>query len=872
MSVWARARARLRGFFRRDAVAGEIREELEIHLRMRAEGYQRAGTPAPVALRRARARVGNLALWQDRGYDIRGGGVMETIWQDVRYGLRLLRRQPGFSLIAIFTLALGIGATTAIASVIDAAMLHPLPHPRPHELIYLNVEMPRPGRPGNPARYAPSKADLQAIRAMPSPPAAVSMWRTIRPPIADGSEPERVDALEIDEYFLGLFEVAPIRGRGIQAHDTNEGAPPVVMLGYGYWQRRFGGRDDAIGQRLQLDDVSAEIIGVAPVNFYGTTEIWLPLRVPAKMTAARGSGGAIYGRLKTGVTIEQAERQLTEVLARVESLGPPPPPGWQIRIGTLLARNTTGYWTTANILLAAVGLILLIACVNVAGLLLARGATRMHEVAIRTSIGAGRGRLVRQLLTESLLLGLTGGALGVIAAWWTLDALVANIPLPVSSNAPAAVNGRILAFSLAVSIVTGLVFGLAPALRLSRVRLTGVLARASRRTGAALSRRGGQWLIGVEIALALVLITGAGLMIRSFGRLVNVDLGFQPDSYLTVQATPTDLQPAVFSRYYTSLVDAIRQMPDVEAAGAINHPPLMGSMRFTSISLDDGRSEAITLRQVLPGYFEAIGLRPVTGRFPGQEDLTSGPAAVVLGQRTARRLFPDGTAVGRTLTVLKEPAVIVGIAPDLKVSGAEPYPGGDPFEVFHLYRPAAGERPDALVVVVRPREGARDLPARLRQAALQVGPRVVLERVRHGSDWLDDTVLTPKRRTVLLALLGGLGLLLTLVGVFGMTAYAVARRTREIGVRIAFGAGPRDVVRAMFSDATRPVLLGIVAGLAGSWFATRAISTFLYETTPTDAVTFAAAAVVLALTAFVAVWIPARRASRVDAVQALRTE
>ncbi len=799
---------------------------------------------------------------------------MDTLWQDLRYGARLLRRQPGFSLIAIFTLALGIGVTTGIASVIDAAMLHPLPYPRPHELVYLNVEVPRADRPGNPSRFGLSQNDLLAIRAMPSPPVTVSMWRTIaRPPIADGIEPEQLRGLEIDEEYLGLFEVAPILGRGIQKQDTREGAPPVVLLGYGYWQRRFGGRDDAIGQRLQLDNVSAEVIGVLPVTFQRTAAICVPLRMPAKMTALRGSGAAIYGRLRPGVTIEQAERRLTDVLSRVETIGPPLAPGWQVRIGTLLARSTTGYWTTANILLTAVALILLIACVNVAGLLLARGATRQHEVAIRASIGAGRGRLVRQLLTESLLLSLTGGAVGVLAAWWTIDALAANIPLPLSSNAPAVVNARILGFSLLVSVVTGLLFGLAPAIRLSRVRLSGALAGGGRRTGTGLSRRGGQWLMGVEIALALVLVVGAGLMIRSFSRLVNVDLGFQPDSFLTLQATPTDLNPAVFSQYYVSLVDAIRQMPDVETVGAINHLPLMGTTMFAPVKTDDGRDMAITLRQVLPGYFEAIGLKPVAGQFPGRGDVIGDRVPVVLGQRTARQLFPDGPAVGRLLTVFNEPATVVGVAPDLKVDGAEVRrPGGDLLEVFRVYRPTAADRPDALVVVVRPRPNARDLPARLRQVAQNIGPRVIVNRVRHGAEWLDDTVVTPRRRTVLLSLLGGLGLLLTVIGVFGMTAYAVARRTQEIGVRIAFGAKPSDVVRAMVGDAARQLLVGVLAGLTASWFATRLIATFLFETTPTDAPTFATAAVVLALTSLVAAWIPARRAAAVDPVQALRVE
>jgi putative ABC transport system permease protein len=871
MGIVSRARARLRGLFRRDVVAGEIREELEFHVDMRANDYERAGSPRPLAIEQARRRFGNLSLWQDHGYDIRGGGVMETVVQDVRYAARLLIRQPGFSVVAILTLALGIGMTTAIASVIDAAMLHPLPYPHPEQLVQINVEVPRPDRPAAPARYAPSLVDLQTIRAMPNPAATVAMWRNIfRPPIVDGPEPERLRGMEVDEYFLGIFGIVPVLGRGIQAQDTVEGAPAVVLLSHAYWLRRFGGKDDVIGQRLRLDNETAEIVGVMPRTFFRNTPLWVPLKVTSAMAPRRGSGAVTYARLRSDISMDQAKRELSEVFGRVQTSGETGAPGITASITTLLERETNSYWTTANILLGAVGLILLIACVNVAGLLLARGATRLHEVAIRASIGAGRGRLIRQLLTESLLLAFAGGAVGVLVAWWTLDSLVANIPLPVSSNAPAAINWRVLGFSLLVALITGVLFGLVPALRLSRVRVTNALARGTRRAGSALSRRGGQWLIGIEIALALILVTGAGLMIRSFGRLVSVDLGFQPESILTLQASPAELKSPVFSNYYTTLLDSIRQMPAVEVAGAINHLPLMGSASFTQMTLDSGKTVSITWRQVLPGYFEAMGLQPVAGRFPQQVDFTSGRSVIVVGQRAARELFPNGTAVGRVITFQKQPSEIIGVTPEIRVDGAEQR--REYQEVFTLYRPLPDARPDSLVMVVRPKQPGAALNEPLRQMALTVGPRAIVERVRTGADWLDDTVVTPRRRTVLLALLGGLGLLLTLVGVFGMTAYAVSRRTQEIGVRIAFGARPVDVVRAMVADATFPVFAGIAVGLAGGWFATRLISTFLFQTEPTDVPTFAGAAVALAVAAFLAVWLPARRAARVDPVTSLRAE
>ena len=865
------ALARLRALLRRDVIATEIREELESHLSMRAEDLERQGLARAEAERQAARRFGNLAVIQDRGYDVRGGGVMETIVQDLKYGVRLLIRQPGFSLVAILTLALGIGVTTAITSVIDAALLHPLPYSRPDELVHLTVAVPRPDRPA-PSRYGLSALDVETIRAISNPPVEIARWDTADQMIADGPEPERLRGYEIDSHYLDIFGVIPHRGRGIQESDTRDGALRVVVIGYGYWQRRFDGRDNAIGQQLRLDNDSYEIVGVLPAGFYRNTALWLPLQTPSASVARRGTGVSNYARLRRGLTPDQASRELTGILSEVQVQGDTTGPGSYVYVETLLTRNTYGYWTTGNILLGSAGLILLIACVNVGGLLLARGATRMQEIAIRASIGAGRGRLVRQLLTESLLLAGAGTALGLLLAWWTLDTLVSNIPLPVSANAPATLNARVLGFSVILTIVTGVLFGLVPALRLSRVRVSGALARGHSRTGAALSRRGGNWLIGVEIALALVLVTGAALMIKSFSRMIAVDLGFRPESYVTLQASPAEFKSSVFANYYTSLVDLIRQWPDVEAVGAVDHLPLMGSARYGPIVTDTGRKSSVTLRRMLPGYFEALGLSPFEGRLPLPSDLTSGRRVAVINRRAAKQLFPDGAATGRVITVGKEPTEVIGVVPDLKNEGSQPSPMRDAVEVFSMYQPAPSDRPEPLVVVVRPGPNAAALDERLRQAAQAAGARAIVERVRPGTDWLDSTVITPRRRTVLLSLLGGIGLLLTVIGVFGMTAYAVARRTQEIGVRMAFGATTRDVVRQMVQSAAWPVALGIAAGLTGAWAATRLISTFLFQTTPTDAPTFATAAAILALAALLAIWIPARRAARVDPVTSLRSE
>lgn len=795
---------------------------------------------------------------------------MASLIQDVRYAVRLLLRQPGFSTAAILTLALGIGMSTAIATVIDAAMLHPLPYPNPERLAYMGIAGPDSRGTGS----APSVQDLRTIRTVAGAPVTLAMWRNIfRPPVADGPSPERLTGQEIDQSYLDLLGIAPIRGRGIVEADMLDGAPPVVLIGYDYWQRRFGGRDDAVGQVIYFDLGEATIIGVLPSSFERTAPIFRPLRVDPRQIAGRGTGTATYVRLKDGVSIDRAQRELTRILSGL--------PGWrtddEVRLQPLLERSTSGYWTTSNVLAGAVGLILLLGCVNVAGLLLARGSSRAAELSIRASIGAGRARLVRQLLTESLVLAVAGGALGILLAAWTLDALVTNIPLPISIDAPHGLNWRIFGFSAALTMLTGVLFGLLPAWRLSRVQVSSALARGSRRGGTPLSRRGGQSLIAAEVALAVILLTGAGLMIRSFGRMVGVDLGFDPEPIVTLEARPVDLNAQTFSTYYPALLDAIRMMPGVAAAGAINHLPLMGGSMYASATTDAGTSFGLRIRQVLPGYFEAMGLMPRQGRFPTQSDYNSGQSVLVLNQKAAAKAFPDGSPIGRSLTMItdKEQGEVIGVVGDMKTDG--PLRDGEVVEAYRLYRPftkglTPDGTPESLIVVVRPTGSRAGLPERLRQAAQQVGPRALVSRVRNGDEWLDDRVVTPRQRTVLLALLGGLGLLLTLVGVFGTTAYAVARRTREMGVRIALGARPADAVRAIVADAAWPVGIGVATGLGGAWWATRLISTFLFQTTPTDMTTFVVAAVIMTLTGVVAAWLPARRAARVDPVTALRTE
>jgi putative ABC transport system permease protein len=863
MRVLRHVLARCRALVRRDVVAGEIRDEMQFHLQMRTEEYERQGLRTDEARRTAARRFGNLALMQDRGYDVRGGGIMETVLQDARYGMRLLLKHRAFSVVAILTLAMGFGVSTALFSVIDAALLRPLPYPHPEELVEVRVRTTRNGKSSS---YAPSMADIRAWRESGRVLSHVGAGRVtgFRRPIVDTGDPERLVVGEVSEDFLEVYGVKPLLGRGIQIEDTREGAPLVALLGHGYWQSRFGGSRDVIGRVIRIAGVPGTIVGVLPAGFYRETAVWQPTQIPASRANFRGSGTPVQGRLRPGVTIVDAERELTEITARIAP-GPGQATDARVELTSMYDSETRGAGKTITPLVCAVSLILLIACVNVAGLLLARGAIREPELAIRASIGAGRARLVRQLLTESLMLSSAGGLVGLILAWTSLDALVAIIPMSLPSNSPPTLNLQALGFAGILSVVSSVAFGLVPALRISRARMGAQLALAGRRHGSALSRRGGQLLIAAEVALAVILLAGAGLMVRSFARLAQVDVGFDPSKILTMEVEPVDAAPAVLEQYYPALLGAIRTWPEVAAAGAIDYLPLRDGATVTGVK---GESELILQKkQVMPGYFEAIGLPMKLGRLPTESDRTGAEPVVLINEVAARLYFPDASPLGRVLQTLGDvPRRIIGVVGNVRHSGPlwAPKP-----EVYLLYGQTP---PQPLRIVLRPRPSAILSGDRLRTIAQAVGPKVLVGRIRYGSDDLSDRVVTPRRRTLLLGLLGGLGMLLTLVGVFSMTAYAVARRTQEIGIRMAFGAGPADVVLTMVRDAAWPALLGLSVGIVGALYATRLIASFLFETTSHDPGTFAVVAVLMGVAALLAAWVPARRAARVDPVIALRAD
>jgi putative ABC transport system permease protein len=795
---------------------------------------------------------------------------METILQDLKYGLRQLGQHRSFSIVAGLTLALGIGVCTALFSVIDAALLRTLPYPNPEELVTLAVE--EPGPKGESHRYAPSMADIRIWRTLPTIVSHAGMGRVsgFVPLIVEAGAPQRLIVGEASEDFLETYGIRPVLGRAIQQDDTREGAPRIALLGHAFWQREFGGDRHVLGREIRIENRPVTIVGVLPAGFYNETAVWQAKRFSGAWLQNRGSGTPAIARLRPGVTLTQAKAAFDAVTPR--SGDGPTQGAARVVIQSMYDEETSQFGTTIRTLSMAVGLILIIACVNVAGLTLARGATRDTELAIRASIGAGRGRLVRQLLTESVVLAMAGALLGVLLAYLALDALVAIIPLSLPANSPAVINTTVLAFALGLTLLTTLLFGLVPALKLSRApRMVSTMQAVHGRAGAALSKRAGQSLIAVEVALALVLMTGSGLILRSFARLVSVDLGFNTDNVLTLEVEPVDQVATTRREYYASLADALRLVPEVMSVGAIDQLALTGGSSFQFMTADTGVRFGGPQRTVLPGYFEAMSVRPLAGRLFQDADRVTGDV-VILNATAAQKHFA-GAAVGHTLrSPGKVPRQwrIVGVVPDMRHRG--PQTRLEPETYVLPDRSAAEASFDAMALVIRLRDDASVPIERLKQVAEAVGPRVLVGRVRPADAILSEQVSRPRHRMLLLTLLGAFGLLLTLVGIFSMTAYAVARRTREIGVRVAFGARPAQVVGLMIRDAAWPVVIGLLTGLAGTYYATRLIKSFLFQTTAHDPVTLGAVVALLGAAACLAAWLPARRAVQVDPITALRAE
>jgi predicted permease len=827
---------------------------------------------------------------------------MSNIVQDVCYGLRVMAKKPGFTFIAIITLALGIGANTAIFSVVNAVLLRPLPYRQPEQLV--KVFQAAPSTEKNAAPTIWSYPRFEVLRDSSRSFAAVAACSQSAFNLTGTDEPERLQSEMVSASYFPLLGIAPIAGRAFtEEEDRKGGAQTVAVLSYGLWQRRFGGDAQAIGKTIELDKHGFTIVGVMPAGFngqQGTAQVWIPitnaplLRYPRVLSNAMNYWFEVVARLNADVTVAQAQQEMLNVTEQIERVYPSPTergPGGAARPVVMLMQ-----WRDANvdpairrsfiILLAAAGFVLLIACANIANLLLARAVSREREIAIRLAVGASRAQIIRQLLTESVLLALIGGSIGLLIAMWGVDLLTTFKP---SDDAQfwssytrtfdffeIHLDGRVLAFNFLLALVTGIIFGLAPALQASHPNLNEALKESAGSSAAGfrprrLSRR--SLLVAGQITLSFVLLASAGLMIKSLLRLQAIGLGFVPAGVTTMSLNGRGVKP----EFYKQLLERVQAMPGVESASIGSTAPLLG---YTSMTVMDikgqpaGEPAFIGLHSVSPDYFATLGIRLIRGRVFTEQDRAGAPRAAVINRAAAERFFADEDAIGKRIKPYVEPdypdaeefVEIVGIVDDVKYGKIEEVVGPD------VYLSSLQPTDQASTLIVRSSLTAATLVAAIRREALALDKNVPLTRILTMAERSAEVTSRTRFIALLLGLFAGLALLLSAIGIYGVMAYSVVVRTREIGIRMALGARPVDVFRLVMQEGTVLILAGLAVGLGAAYAATRLLASELYDVSATDPSTFALIVLLLAGAALLACYLPARRATKVDPMVALRYE
>jgi putative ABC transport system permease protein len=809
--------------------------------------------------------------------------------QDLRYAFRSLVKKPGFATVAVVTLSLGIGATTAIFSVVHAVLLRPLDYPRPESLVRILGFDRADGQRGN---ISPGDFfDLQTH--------ATSFERTGAngfvglATVSGGGEAERVGSVQVTDGFFATLQIQPAIGRGIQPEDDRPGAERVVLISDGFWRRRFGGDPNVIGRSMTVNAVPVTVIGVLPptfrhieINPERPADLFTPFRWD---TAQPNRGGRFIrgiARLKDGVTVEQGRAELESIAARLEQQYPTDNTDQTLHAELLLDAMVGESRRVVLLLAAAVIVVLLVACANVANLLLARGTGRLKELALRAAIGADRARLVRQMLTESLALSAVGAAGGIVVALAATRALTVLAAAGIPRADQIGVDATVLAFAAVASVLTSLIFGLFPALQLSRQDLNDALKEGGKGQSAAIGRGARELLIAGEIALSVVLLVGAGLMIRSLWQLQNVNPGFNAEQVLTMEVSlpVARYEEGTQMPFYQQLEERIRNLAGVKDVGAINILPLSNNYDGQGIQIEDhpapaGQAPDAQVRSITPGYFRAMGIPLVRGREFNAHDVEDGQRVVIVSESMARKFWPAGVdVIGKRVThnnsipserrqLVGGPGsrVIVGVVGDVKhLALAEA-------EVPMMYEPHT-QQPSyhTMRLVIRAQADAAALTGQVRDALNQIDREVPLSQVATLSTSLDKSVAEPRMRATLLGLFAGLAMALAAIGVYGVVAYLVGQRTQEIGVRRALGAQARDVVAMLVGESMRPVMMGLGIGLLGAVALSRVLAAMLFQVSSTDITTYVIACGVLAAAALLASIIPARRALRVDPISAVR--
>jgi putative ABC transport system permease protein len=802
---------------------------------------------------------------------------MDSIIKDIRYGIRSLLKRPGFTVIALVALALGIGANTAIFSLVNAVVLRPLPYSDPDRLVWAwgNV---RNG--GNRASVAP--LDFLDFRSENTSfeQFAASFTVPLSLNLTGSGEPERLTASGVTGNYFETFGVVPALGRGFSLENEKPGQDQVTVLSHAFWQKRFAGDPSIINKTINLDGKACQVIGVMSpeVTLPQSADLWVPMNFDASPEMKQRFAHFLrpVGRLKKGVSLAQAQADTDLIAGRLEQQFPESNAGWNLRLVPLREQLVGGSQTTLFILFGAVGLVLLIACANVANLLLVRAAARQKEIALRTALGASRMRIVRQMITESLLLAIVGGALGTLIATWGVQLLVSLSEGNIPPTANVKIDATVLGFTLLVSLLTGLLFGLAPAFRTMNVNLIDSLKDGVRGGGeSTLTNRTRSLLVVFESAVAVMLLIGAGLLVRSLIELQRVDPGFDANNVLTLQVTlPMQKYdtPEKAANFFQELETRVANLPGVEVAGLVTELPLSGQPNDMPFTVEGrppvARNDAFgaDFRRVNHNYFNALRIPLLRGRNFTEQEIRQSAKVLVVSQGLVNAVFPDEEALGKRLItgMVSQPYEIIGIVGDIHHRSLDREPDST------MYMPT--RQSGRMNLVIRAQGDPLSLVSGVRKEVQSLDPDQPIAAVKTMSDWVDSSVAAPRYRTILLGLFAALAMILAVTGIYGVMSYSVAQRTHEIGVRMALGARQLDVLKLVVRQGMLLSLIGVILGLGGAFALTRVMSTLLFEVTAKDPITFGVVAALLTAVAFIACYIPARRATKVNPLVALRYE
>ena len=869
-----------RNLFHKDRVDQEFTEEIQAYLDMVTEENIRQGLTPQEARRNALVEVGGVEQVQERVREIRMGQFIETAWRDIRFGVRALVYSPIFTVVTVLSLALGIGANTAIFSVVNGLLLRPLPYPESEQIVDVWHTPPQQSFPGldrfsvSPANYLDWKAQSNAFEQM-----AIYTYTGLS--LSTSNDPLPLIGAAVSSDFFSVLRTNAMQGRTFTPDEEQPGRDQVVVISHGLWQRAFGANPNIVGQTLTLNSRSFTVVGIMPAGFQLPREadLWVPLAWDDKERQTRSIHDYIViARLKQNVSLPQAQAEMSTISTRLEQQYPEENSGWGAVVIPLREDLVGDIRTALLVLFSAVGFVLLIACANVANLMLARGANRQKEIAVRIALGAGRARLVRQLLTESVLLAVTGGVLGLLLAVWGSRMLVRLGSLPNSGD--IGIDTWALGFTLLVSFAAGIIIGIVPALQFTKSSLSETLKQGSGRTGGSpMKQHTRKALVVSEVALSLVLLIGAGLMIRSFWKLQNVDPGFDTSNALTMSVALTPIrysEPHQQLAFLDRAMEQIRAVPGVVSVGTTTTIPLAGGGSTQPFSIEGRPTGTIAeqpmaqTRYISPDYFKAIGIPLRQGRFFSDQDRDNSVPVIIISEAMARRFWPGENPIGKRLTPSfhsKEGArEIVGVVGDVKARGLD----SDASTMMYLpYKQAP--RP-FMSFVVRTSSNPESLVQPVSRAIYSIDKEQALTDVQTMDQVLMQSLSDRRFNMTLLLTFAGVALVLAAVGVYGVMNYTVTLRRRELGIRMALGAKASDVLRLVLRQGLTLTLIGVGAGLISAYALTRLMASLLYGVTATDYLTFASVSAVLIVVGLAASFVPARRATKVDPTIALRTE